>query len=1622
MNSESNGLEIAIIGISGRFAGSKNLQEFWHNLMNGVELTSVFPNNDNNQGKIKAGSVLENIDLFDASFFGFSPREAEILDPQHRLFLECAWEALETAGYDSQREKSAIGIYAGVGMGYYLYYNLYPNHDLMQSIGGLQTLISVDKDYVPSRVSYKLNLTGPSVSVGTACSSSLVAVHLACQSLLSGECNMALAAGVAVKVPQNELTLSPGEIISPDGHCRAFDAEANGTIGGNGIGVVVLKRLEDAIADQDYIYAVIKGSAINNDGGAKIGYTAPSEDGQARVIHAAQVMAEVAPETITYMEAHGTGTPLGDPIEIAAMTQAFRVSTQKKGYCAIGSVKTNVGHLDAAAGITGLIKTSLALHHKLLPPSINFETPNPQIDFENSPFYVNNQLAEWKTNNIPRRAGVSSFGIGGTNAHVILEEAPPVEASSSSRSQQLLLLSAKTATALQTATANLVHHFKQHPTENLADIAYTLQVGRQVFNHRCMVVVENSADAIAVLESLDGKRVITQFQEADLSSVVFMFTGQGSQYANMAKELYQTEAKFRQECDRCCELLQPYLGFDLRSYLYPSKAETATATQQLQQTSIAQPALFVIEYALAQLWISWGIVPQVMIGHSIGEYVAATLAGVFSLEDALSLVAKRGKLMQQLPTGAMLSVSLSKEEVQLLLNSQLSLAATNAPSLSVVSGSLEAIEELEQQLISKGVDYRRLHTSHAFHSAMMDSMIEPFTEYLKKVNFNPPQIPFISNLTGTWITPKEATDPHYWAQHLRQRVRFSEGIAELLSDANRIFLEVGPGRTLSTLTKQQASGKLVLSSLRHPKDEQSDVAFLLNTLGKLWLTGISVNWSEFYAQEKRHRLPLPTYPFERQRYWIDPPQPSISSQQLTLEAKPDIADWFYIPSWKRSIVQLHQKQVKSCYLVFLDECGLGVQLVKQLQNQGQEVISVSAGSEFAQQGEDVYTINPQQRHDYDALLKALITQNKSPKTIVHLWTVTPNEHTNDIQATGFYSLLFLAQAIGKQNLTDDLQITVISNHLQEVTKEEILYPEKATLLGAVKTIPQEYPNINCRSVDVILGQEEKFIKQLLTEITTPSADKIIAYRGNNRWVQTFEPVQLNETEETPYLRPRGVYLITGGLGGIGLVLAEYLAKTVQAKLVLIGRSTLPKPEEWSQWLATHNQQDAVSEKICKIRELEQMGAEVLLVSADVSNLEQMQHSLAIAQQRFGQINGVIHAAGVPGGGVIQRKTLSETEKIFAPKVTGTLVLDTVLKDIQLDFFVLCSSLASVLGGFGQVDYCAANAFLDAFAHYKNSTNSTYTTCINWDAWQEVGMAAEAANKFTPQSKAVTHPLFDQCLVESSEQEIYISKLNVSQHWVLNEHRFQGKAILPGTAYLEMATAAWKNYTNHQDETIELREVCFLNPLIVEENEEKEIRTILQKKETGFEFSIISQSTANSEQWQQHATGKIANLKSDKIARFAINEIEAVCNHREIIDYKPAADFIKFGQRWNNLKQIKIGNNQGLALLELPEVCIADLNSFQLHPALLDFATGFMMMQLKTEATNYLPFLYKQINIKGCLPAKIYSHIQSLDSNQQQTDTLKFNISIMDDQGTELVTITEYTLRKVNEHISSSQHH
>nr|WP_223280141.1 type I polyketide synthase [Nostoc sp. PA-18-2419] len=1365
MPNSLNGSEIAVIGLTGCFPGAKNIDKFWENLQQGRESISFFTDEEllssgissstlNDPNYVKAHAILEDAELFDASFFGFNPREAEITDPQHRIFLECAWSALESAGYDSQTYKGAIGVYGGSSLSSYLL-NIYLNQNIINSIDPQQLTIAANKDYLTTRVSYKLNLEGPSYAVQTACSTSLVAVHLAIMSLLNGECDIALAGGVAINAERKAgYMYTEGGIASPDGHCRTFDARAEGSVGGEGVGIVVLKRLEDALNDRDRIHAVIKGSAINNDGSLKVSYTAPRIDTQAKVIRTAQIVAEVEPETITYIEAHGTATVLGDPIEIAALTQAFRFSTQKKGFCAIGSVKTNIGHLDTAAGVTGLIKTVLALKHKQIPASLHFEQPNPEIDFANSPFYVNTTLAEWHTDGTPRRAGVSSFGLGGTNAHVILEEAPIVQPSSSSRPWQLLMLSAKTSSALETATTNLANYFQEHPNLNLADVAYTLQIGRRAFEHRRTVVCRDIQDAINALQ--DSKRVLTTTHKTQERPVAFMFSGLGTHYVDMGLELYQTEPTFRTCVDQCCELLKPHLGLDLRDVLYPNrnsengnKSNTLSggldlrkmlgrgtqpadvATQKLNQTVYTQPALFVIEYALAQLWISWGIRPTAMIGYSIGEYVAATLAEVLSLEDALTLVAKRAQMIQQLPEGAMLAIGLSEEEIQPLLNEKISLSAINGSSLCVIAGATDAIEEVERRLSERGLIGKRLQSSHAFHSVMMEAIAPSFYNLVQTFTLKPPTIPYLSNVTGTWITATQATDASYWVQHLCQAVRFASGVQQLSQKDNPILLEVGPGQALSSfalqcLENEDRTTSVILPSLRHSYEQQSDVAFLINTLGRLWLAGVKVDWSGFYVQEQRGRIPLPTYPFERQRYWIDAnPEVNLATP---LQKKTNIADWFYIPSWKRS-PQITAKPAQNLYhLVFIDPIGIGSEIAKQLELQGHDVITVTVGEQFTQLGRRRYAINPQTSSDYDTLLKELDALDLNPNVISHFWSLIPNaqgklahQFFEECQNNGFYSLLFLAQALGRQKVTDNIQILVVSDNVQEVNGDENLCPEKATVIGLCKVIPQEYPHITCRNIDVVIPsgtyQENQLIDQLSAELTHQLSENMVAYRSKHRWVETFEPTQLQQPDEqTIPLKEGGVYLIVGGLGDIGLVLAEYLAQTADTKLILTGRSGLPAKQDWSQWLATHDDSDDISCKIQKVQALEALGAEVLICRADVANLQQMQTVMTEASNRFGQIHGVIHAAGIKLFSTVQQISKTECESQFSSTGYGLFVLENILQGKELDFCVVISSLASVLGVMGMAAYPAAHIFTDAFVHKHNQTSLFPWLSINYGDW------------------------------------------------------------------------------------------------------------------------------------------------------------------------------------------------------------------------------------------------------------------------------------------------------------------
>ncbi|MBJ6763017.1 SDR family NAD(P)-dependent oxidoreductase [Myxococcaceae bacterium JPH2] len=1359
---------IAVVGLGGRLPGAKTISEFWKNLCGGVETITFFTDEEliaegvdpamvRAPNYVKARGVLGDTDMFDAAFFGMNPREAALMDPQHRVFLECAWEAMETAGYSPDRQPGRVGVFGGMSMNTYLLSNLYSHLAHVASVESLQASIGNDKDSLTTEVAYRMNLKGPAVTVQSSSSTSLTCIHYACQSLLAYECDMALAGGVSIHFPEKAGYLYyEGGTTAPDGHCHTFDEKAAGFVAGHGAAVVVLKRLEDALKDGDTIYAVVRGSAVNNDGSHKVSYMAPSVEGQAEVIALAQAVAGVEPESIGYVEAHGTATVVGDPIEVTALTQAFRAGTDKKGFCALGSVKSNIGHLDSAAGAVGFIKAALTLHHKLIPPSLNYDTPNPACDFPNSPFFVNTQLRDFPKGETPRRAGITSLGMGGTNAHAVLEEAPPQAATDAPRrGGQLVLLSARTEQSLEAATDRLVAHLRENPDVPLADVAFTLQQGRKRFSKRRAVVARSTAELVEALASREPGRVFTGASENEGRPVMFMFSGQGSQYVDMGRQLYEQEPAFRDEVDACAQKLKAHLGLDLRTVLYPAPEAREAATERLKQTSLTQPALFVVEYALAKLWMSWGVKPHAMVGHSIGEYVAACLAGVFTLDDALALVAARGRLMQSMPTGAMLAVPMTEAEVKPLLSGGLSVAAVNSPSTCVVAGPTAAVDALVEQLTARGVHSTRLHTSHAFHSSMMDPILDAFREAVRKVTRQAPQMPYLSNVTGTWVTSEEATSPDYWARHLRGAVRFADGVAELMKESDAILLEVGPGNTLATLARQhpaKGAQHAILSSLRHPKEQHADVEFVLATLGRLWMEGIEPNWDSFLGGERRRRVALPTSPFERTRHWVEPRKDSGDSartESASAEQKQPVARWFYLPSWQRTLPPPTGawSAKKACWWLYLPNTqatGLGAQLAKRLGDAGQDVVTLTPGILTAKVSERHWTVNASDAASHGVLLDNLSAMGLAPDHVLHLWSTQPGpEHgaaaLEPALDKGFHGLLFLAQALGRQPGTRPVSLVAVTHRMQALGDERPS-PEQATVLGPCLVIPQEYAHLSAKAVDVSVPmagswQEGALAEALLSECATPSRqENVLAYRGGARWAQTYEPVPAEQARPAQLpLRTGGVYLLLGGFGTLGFVHAQVLARKVGAKLVLASRTALPERATWDAHLASHGATDAVSRRIQQVRELEALGAEVLVVAANASDRAQLQAAVDAAVARFGALHGVVHAAGDVGQALFRAIPDTRPEDVratFQGRVLGVYALEEVLRGRPLDFVLLSSSLAAVLGGLGLASYAAATRFMDAFAARMAHESPVPWMSVGWDAWRfESGAEGATSNPF-----------------------------------------------------------------------------------------------------------------------------------------------------------------------------------------------------------------------------------------------------------------------------------------------------
>jgi len=1381
---------LAVVGIGCRFPGGvTSADSFWHLLQNGLDGRVEVPQDRwdmesfydpdpavADKSYVRVGGFLPDLSHFDADFFNISPREALRMDPQQRLLLQTTWEALEDAGHAGETALftpvkpavSTTGVFVGMTNNQHILRQIMADADFYQDpFAG----IGSDCSAAAGRLAYTFDFRGPTISLDTACSSSLVALHLACQSLRHKECDRAIVGGVyAIMLPHTFIVGCRMGMLSADGRCKTFDARADGYGLGEGCGVVVVKRLADALADNDTVRAIIRGTAVNEDGRSN-GLTAPNGLAQQDVIRRALANANVAPHLIGYVEAHGTGTPLGDPIEVEAVQAVLENGRLPQHPLLIGSVKTNLGHLYTAAGMAGFIKTVLALQHQAIPQNLNFEQPNDNIAW-NDGLHIPARLTPWQPIEGRRLAGVSSFGWSGTNAHVIVEEAAIRIADDPRRSWFLLPLSARTPQALQTVTADLQKHLTENPHLSIADVAYTLQTGRHHFGQRRVFVCNNRAEAV---QALADDPTIRRFDNAapELApGVAFLFTGVGDQYANMGRDLYEQESAFREMVDRCCDYLLPLLGVNLRQLLYPDDAKgmgngaaasadmrqmmkvrnsTTVAsspvktTSELSQTEFAQPAVFVVNYALAHLLQTWGIEPVALLGHSLGEYVAACVAGVFSLEDALTLVARRAQLIQSLPPGRMLAVALGEEEIRPFLSPNISLAIHNGAAMCTLAGDTAAIEQLAATLGQREIACRLLDTSHAFHSPMMATAAAPLTALVQTISLHPPRIPYLSNVTGDWISAAQATDPGYWAQHMCQPVRFYDSVSQLLKQPDQLVVEIGAGQSLSSFVRQHPccsrdTMQKLLTTLPALYVHRSPMAALLETLGKLWLWGALPNWLGLYAaDEHRQSTSLPTYPFEGERFWVGPALRQFADEQTAVNAKSapiatptqaaslprlPIDDWFYLPGWQQSAP--HAPSVDTAldgWIIFMDESGVGAQLAHWLRAQAQPMLTVHAGPGWQRVGDSEYSIRPFHRPDYDTLLDIVTQRGWRQLHIVHGWSV---DSFDGIQATlerGFYSLVSLAQSLHTHDI-ESCALSVLSTNIHGVIGDEAICPEKATIIGPCQSIPLEYEFINCRLIDVALPptadwQIAPLWSNLLGELTADFSEPMVALRRHHRWRQTFTPLNLPPAPARPFLlRAHGTYLITGGLGGVGLAVAYYLAQTVQANVALLSRSPLPPRSTWPQLLATSANND-MCRKIQQIEQLEALGVSVLPLAADVTDADQMDTAVAHILAHFGSLDGVFHAAGVPGSGLIQLKTVETAAAVLAPKVQGTQVLEQVLtaRAITPDFLLLFSSIASFApAGPGQVDYCAANAFLDAYAQSKVGQRPL-TAVINWGEWQ-----------------------------------------------------------------------------------------------------------------------------------------------------------------------------------------------------------------------------------------------------------------------------------------------------------------
>jgi acyl transferase domain-containing protein/thioesterase domain-containing protein/acyl carrier protein len=1642
--------DIAVVGLAGRFPGARTPAEFWSNLAGGVESIRSLSESElraegidaatlRDPSYVKAAATLEGVEDFDAGFFGFSPREASVMDPQHRHFLEVCWEALESAGHVPENFSGRIGVFGGSGMNAYMPYNLFTNTALMRDMGlFLVRHTGNDKDFLTTRVAYCLDLRGPAVNVQTACSTSLVAIHTAVQSLLAGECDLAIAGGVTIELPHAQgYHYEEGEILSPDGHCRAFDHRSQGTVFGSGAGVVVLRRLSDALEARDTVHAVVKSTSINNDGGRKVGYLAPSVDGQADCIAEAIQLAGLTANDISYVECHGTGTPVGDPIEVAALTQAFRQTTDERGFCKIGSVKTNIGHLDTAAGVASFIKVVEMMRHGTIAPTLHYQEANPSIDFPSTPFSVASKQEPWRTNGAPRRAGVSSLGVGGTNAHIIVEEAPAVPGRQKSTAQQLLVVSARTADGLEQSSKRLADHLEAHPDLDLGDVAHTLLHGRRRFAHRKVLSAQSTADAIQLLRSRDPMQVFTNVDDAKERPVIFMLPGGGAQHPNMFREVYEQEAVFREELDSILAYLLTHEGVDVRSALFPQTGDEERAAELLEGPALGLPALAAVEIALAKLLESFGIRPVALIGHSLGENVASYLAGVMDRDSLLKLVCLRGRLFEQVEEGAMLAISLPESALVARTNAAgVDIATINADESVVVSGARPRIEEFASALASDGTEHTRLRIRTAAHSSMLEPILPAFRELLESLQLSAPNIDCISNVSGDWISQDDATNPQYWVKHLRSTVRFRDGLETALKRyPDAVVLEVGPGHALTSFARQHRARRphqVAIPVARHHADKTTDAVALQRALGRLWASSVAVNWDAVTRTAEPRRVPLPTYPFQRERHWIEPGQEFFRhrTQPTDLVKEPDQSRWFYMPGFEARDAERRIDPQGEVWLLLTSvgdsTTALADATAALASSRGVIVKRVRVHDGDVVSDNSQRAIRAGVKDDVESLLQETLAQHGRIDRLIDLCGVGPASARVSSRAH-FDTLLTTCAVLASEELPGAVRLLVTTDGLLSLNGERIRDAQRAMALGIIRVAPKECQEITASLFDLPAAETQTpapLADAIVREACVDEPDAIVAWRGGVRHVEQFTRLSTKVADEAPPFPTDGATLITGGLGGIGLTIAHGLADAGVRALVMTSRHPLPPRERWLETIAASEPDDPQRVRLVSVLDLEAKGVQVHVSAADVTSRDDMQRVWREATATFGSIRAVVHAAGTIDDAPLALKHVAAAHAVVAPKVEGAQVLLELIKESPVALLVFFSSSSAVLGPAGQVDYVAANAALDALAvEASQQSPTTRVVSLAWGVWRDVGMAASMFNTKLrrPVGTDTRHPLLGIRETVASGAR-FSTLVSAESTWVLDEHRLRDTrlAVLPGTAYVELARAAAAAETIASNGAIEIRDLFFTAPLAVTDGSQRLLSVSCTPEASGTARVQLSSVGENGGPSTTHAEGSVQRVPASE-SSIDLEAVRARCNRR-IVSFAGTAQSLPqdrhllFGAGWQCLQELRFGSDEAIALLKAPTLRAGD-EGIQLPPGVLDMASGFAF-SLLDDGNNgsadsdelIVPLGYERVIVHGAIPEDCVAHV--VKRHVEKGAVAAFDVSICATNGRVVVAITGYLVSRV----------